>query len=300
MKKTPKRWTRKMLRACAAPVRCAETVPAPSIHCTLPPGIPRAKKMTLVLPMPSSDARDRVTGRLGRKCCQSQLCHVLPEGSVTSRRRFEIENLFCGFDKTCKSSREHSLRRRLLHWFCDRHLRSLFDLRTDSIVELVSKRFLFATYIEGVAFYSRNTEQALTSLVPDARVVKPSCRETRELRGPITVCSGSRSFHRRYNMQQVLERPQTGTFRLLYGAGQCYDLPGEKLAGVGGPSREALVQIAREHIRDPELIRTLQDDKLVIQVHTSDPGPDDAREKPSIRRRISLSFRRSSIKRTCR
>jgi hypothetical protein len=81
-------------------------------------------------------------------------------------------------------------------------------------------------------------------------------------------------------MAQLLQNAPTSTttrssgactFRLFHGAGQVFEVPGEKLDGVGGPSLDALLRIAREHIRDPELIRTLHDDRLVLQVFSSDP-----------------------------
>jgi len=72
-------------------------------------------------------------------------------------------------------------------------------------------------------------------------------------------------------------KTESTTFKLYHGAGEIWEIPGERVAGVRGSTLDALRKIASEHIRDPELIRTLNDSGLVIQSFSSDP--DDVHQQ---------------------
>ena len=59
---------------------------------------------------------------------------------------------------------------------------------------------------------------------------------------------------------------ETRTLRILHGAGRAYDIAAEDVRDASGSTTlEALQEIVREQIRDPDLLKTLQDERLVIQ-----------------------------------
>ena len=61
-------------------------------------------------------------------------------------------------------------------------------------------------------------------------------------------------------------------FTVFFGAGKVYDVPGVPVDDTGGTTLEALQKIAREHIRDPELIATLQNHRVTIQQFSDSEG----------------------------
>lgn len=74
-------------------------------------------------------------------------------------------------------------------------------------------------------------------------------------------------------MQKVLNRPNV--LRLCHGAGQVFEVPASRVQRARKKrTLDALRQIASDEIRDPELIRTLSNEKddLVIFAHSDDPG----------------------------
>jgi len=70
---------------------------------------------------------------------------------------------------------------------------------------------------------------------------------------------------------KVRTQPRT-ELQLIHGCGVNYRIPGEKLAGAQGTTLDVLREIARREIRDPELVRTLADANLVVQVFEDEPG----------------------------
>ncbi len=80
-------------------------------------------------------------------------------------------------------------------------------------------------------------------------------------------------------MTATLTREHTDrVLRIYHGAGKVYDVPAAAIQGTGGSTLAALRRIAEEHIRDPELVRTLNDEKVVLQSFSDDP--EDVHQQP--------------------
>jgi hypothetical protein len=67
--------------------------------------------------------------------------------------------------------------------------------------------------------------------------------------------------------------------RIWHGCGEILDVPAEAIAGIGGTNLEALQKIATEVVHDPDLLRTLQDDHLVLQRLGDSDDPDDVQQE---------------------
>jgi len=66
--------------------------------------------------------------------------------------------------------------------------------------------------------------------------------------------------------------------RIAHGAGQPIELEGSAVAEYSGGALTVLQRIAREKIRDPQLLATLQDPRVVLDEFDEGPEEDCAHE----------------------
>lgn len=67
------------------------------------------------------------------------------------------------------------------------------------------------------------------------------------------------------------DRYEMPDLRIYHGAGGVFNVAAESLSGVEGTTLDALRKLAAENVRDPELLRTLNDTRLVIQTFSDEP-----------------------------
>lgn len=66
------------------------------------------------------------------------------------------------------------------------------------------------------------------------------------------------------------------TLRILHGAGQAYEIDCQTAAKYTGTARDALERLISEEIKDPALLRTLQDPRVALdQFNDSEGGPKE-------------------------
>jgi len=67
-------------------------------------------------------------------------------------------------------------------------------------------------------------------------------------------------------------------FRVAHGCGQPFELDADDVATYSGGALEVLRRIATEKVRDPELLATLQDPRVVLDEFAEAPEEDSAHE----------------------